>query len=374
MGCGPSPKFARMATVPPPPTSAQKNRWAPRWLAFVACLNLAFALLLLLALRHVGEANHGLALLLFVPPALWLLPTLLLLPLALIWSWRSLPLLAVAATVVVVPFMGWRPDPGPSPAEAYAAPSLIVMTWNRGQHGGQSLQPFKRQQQPDLLVLQEATYQDRAMTGAPGYREFDHGLSAGEHTLLSKFPILESSLLPAGATPREARAARFVVNWNGRRIAVYSVHLHTPREVLLGQWKGGLPYGLLGFPGTPWAERSEQYQVFWDGQLADAQKILEAVRRDPLPALVAGDFNSPHTGLIRHRLTRVLGDAHAEAGAGFGFTFPGKTRNPFSAGGPWLRIDYIFFTRQWSAMTCSTEAERASQHRAVAARLALTAP
>lgn len=362
-----------MATEPPP-VPVRKRRRGARVVAILACFNLVCGMLLLLGLRHIGEANHGLALLLFAPPTLWLVPTLLLLPLALIWSWRSLPLLAAMAAVVLIPFMGWRPDPGPPPAEAYAAPSLIVLSWNRGQHGGQSLQPFKRQQQPDLLVLQEATYQDRAMTGAPGYREFDHGLSAGEHTLLSKFPILEGTLLPAGAAPREARAARFVVDWNGRRIAVYSVHLRTPRDVLLGQWRGGLFYGLLGFPGTPWAERSAQYQVFWDGQLADARMILEAVRQDPLPALVAGDFNSPHTGHIRHLLARELGDAHAEAGAGFGFTFPGRTRNPFSAGGPWLRIDYIFFTRHWSAMTCTTEAERASQHRAVAARLALTAP
>lgn len=347
---------------------------AARGFAALAAMALIFNLALLLALRHVGEANHGLALLLFAPPTLWLLPGLLLLPFALIWSWRSLPLLVGAAFIVLVPLMGWQPERGAPTADAYAAPSLTLMTWNRGQHGGQSPVDFKRRQQPDLLVLQESAKRERAFAKSSDYGDYAAYQSAGEHTLLSKFPILESTLLPSGAAPRTARAARFVVDWNGRRIAVYSVHLHTPRDVLLSQWRSGLFYGLLGFPGTPWAELSAQYQVFWDGQLDAAAKILDAVRTDPLPALIAGDFNSPHTGLIRHRLTRTLGDAHAEAGAGFGFTFPGKTRNPFSAGGPWLRIDYIFFTRHWSAMTCTTEAERASQHRAVAARLALTAP
>lgn len=355
------------------PTARRSGR-AARFLAVLAVFHLLLTLALLLALRHVGEANHGLALLLFAPPTLWLLPGLLLLPFTLIWSWRALPLLAAAAWVVLGPFMGWRPDPGEPPAAAHAAPSLTLMTWNRGQHGGQSPLDFKRRQQPDLLVLQEAARRERALANSSDYGDYAAYQSAGEHTLLSKFPILESSLLPPNAAPRQARAARFVVDWNGRRIAVYSVHLRTPRDVLLGQWKSGLFYGLLGFPGTPWAERSAQYQVFWDDQLHDARRILESVRADPLPALVAGDFNSPHTGRIRHLLARELGDAHAEAGAGFGFTFPGKTRNPFSAGGPWLRIDYVFFTRHWSAMTCTTEAERASQHRAVAARLALTAP
>ncbi len=354
--------------------SAAPRRRAAPFLAALAVFNLLLVLALLLFLRHVGEANHGLALLLFAPPLAWLLPGLLLLPLTLIWSWRSLPLLAVSAMVILGPLMGWRPDPGAPSAESYAAPSLTLMTWNRGQNGGQTPLDFKRRQQPDLLVLQEATLRERALSRSSDYGDYKVFQSAGEHTLLSKFPILESSLLPAGTTPRAARAARFVVDWNGRRIAVYSVHLRTPRDVLLGQWKGGLFYGLFGFQGTPWAERSAQYQVFWDGQLDDARMILDAVRQDPLPALVAGDFNSPHTGHVHLLLTRELGDAHAQAGAGFGFTFPGKTRNPLSAGGPWLRIDYIFFTRHWSAMTCTTEAERASQHRAVAARLALTAP
>lgn len=363
-----------MATSSDRSPSAARPGGAARFLAVLALIHLLLTIVLLLALRHVGEANHGLALLLFAPPTLWLLPGLLLLPVALIWSWRSLPLLAAAALLVLGPFMGWQPRREAPDATSYAAPSLTLMTWNRGQHGGQSPIDFKRRQQPDLLVLQESVLRERAFARSSDYGDYAAYQSAGEHTLLSKFPILETSLLPTGAALRETRAARFVIDWNGRRIAVYSVHLRTPRDVLLGQWRSGLFYGLLGFPGTPWAERSAHYQVFWDGQLADARMILDAVRQDPLPALIAGDFNSPHTGHIRHLLARELGDAHAEAGAGFGFTFPGKTRNPFSAGGPWLRIDYIFFTRHWSAMTCTTEAERASQHRAVAARLALTGP
>jgi vancomycin resistance protein VanJ len=363
-----------MAANPECSPPALRTSCVTSTLAALAAVNLLFVLTLLLALRHVGETNHGLALLLFVPPSLWLLPGLLLLPIALIWSWRSLPLLAAATLIVLGPFMGWQPDPGAPPADAYAAPSLTLMTWNRGQHGGQSPIDFKRRQQPDLLLLQESALRERAFAKSSDYSDYAAYQSAGEHTLLSKFPILESSLLPAGASSRTARAARFVIDWNGRHVAVYSVHLRTPRDTLLSQWRSGLLYGLFGFPGTAWGQLSTRYQVFWDGQLTDAAMILDAVRRDPLPALLAGDFNSPHTGHIRHRLSRELGDAHAEAGAGFGFTFPGKTRNPFSAGGPWLRIDYIFFTQHWSAMTCTTEAELTSQHRPVAARLALTAP
>ena len=133
-------------------------------------------------------------------------------------------------------------------------------------------------------------------------------------------------------------------------------------------------YGVIGWPGTPWEDNRLELQKFWDGQMADAQAVLDAVRADPLPALVAGDFNAPHMGHIHDLITRELGDAHAEAGAGFGFSFPGTTRNPLSAGGPWMRIDYVFHSRHWQALNCTTEASRPSQHRAVAATLRLSAP
>ena len=98
------------------------------------------------------------------------------------------------------------------------------------------------------------------------------------------------------------------------------------------------------------------------------------MREDALPVILVGDFNSPHVGYVHRLITRDMGDAHDAAGDGFGWTFPGSTHNPLSAGGPWMRIDYVFYSRHWRAVKCITEPERASQHRALTATLEITAP
>ena len=64
-------------------------------------------------------------------------------------------------------------------------------------------------------------------------------------------------------------------------------------------------------------------------------------------------------------------EAHHDVGSGLGYTFPGTTRNPLSLGGPWMRVDHIFFDSDWRALESLTESERPSQHRAVFSALEL---
>jgi endonuclease/exonuclease/phosphatase family metal-dependent hydrolase len=217
--------------------------------------------------------------------------------------------------------------------------------------------------------MQEAAGRADGYLRAPDYSEFGHGLSIGEFTLLSRFPIKESSLLPASEPSRNAPAARFVVDWNGRQISVYAVHLMTPRGVLASYMRGAFIWGIIGIPGTPWAAKRRHYQSFWDLQFADVETILRTVKSDTNPCLAAGDFNAPSPGQIHSMMTNQFADAHTAAGHGFGFTVPGRTHNPLSLGGPWMRIDYAFYDRQWKAVECVTEKDRASQHRAVMAKL-----
>jgi len=94
---------------------------------------------------------------------------------------------------------------------------------------------------------------------------------------------------------------------------------------------------------------------------------------DPLPVIAVGDYNSPQAGYIHGIFDENLDDAHKTAGSGFGFTFPGTTRNPLSFGGPWMRIDHIFYDPEhWEALGSIAEKKRPSQHRAFAAVLKFT--
>ncbi len=333
---------------------------ARRLLALCCCLQSVCLLLVWLLLSRVGEHNVTTAFLLYLPPALWFLPCALLLPPALLCARRA-GLLLLLVTAALLPgwlqlrltSQDWTAPP--------AAGTLTVLTYNRGQQGSQSLQPFKNLARPDVMVLQDAGSRAERYLQSEGYTEFSDASSVGEHTLVSRHPIVE-------AAAQGARAARFVIDWQGTRVAVYSVHFYTPRHALQALQGGGFLYGVLGLPGTPLAEGRRQRQQFWDAQLADARDLLAAVRGETLPFIVAGDFNAPHVGRLYRLLAAEWTDAHAAAGRGFGMTFPGETRNPLSAGGPWLRIDYLFAGAGWQVDACVTEPERASQHRALAAR------
>ena len=108
-----------------------------------------------------------------------------------------------------------------------------------------------------------------------------------------------------------------------------------------------------------------------DRRIDSANQLLELLGKEDLPFVVAGDLNSPSGGFIHGLFTASLRDAHQVAGRGLGHTFPGKTRNPLSRGGPWMRIDYILTGPGWSPIHSVTEEDRTSQHRAIAATLQL---
>lgn len=349
--------------------------WFGRLLVTLMWIWLACLLLMSLSLRYLGEANLCTAFLLFLPPLLWILPGLMMWPLALLTRWRAALILCAVVCVFFFTQAGWqvRNVPIPVPRDQRGSDSLVILTNNRGQGRGQSLRPFKNHVQPDIMVFQESSVPASTYLSDPGYAEFKYGATANEFTLISRFPVEPPKLLTwqGGKTAIPfVYAARFEVDWNGTRVAVYVVHLRSPREALLGIRWGGFIRGIpLPFKG--WRDRTEKDMAFWRDQISIAEDLESQVSADLLPCVVAGDFNAPHLGAIYRLLTRHLQNAHAKAGHGFGFTFPGETHNPFSLGGPWLRIDHVLADSRWEVGACWTEDLRKSQHRAVAAKLRL---
>ncbi|MDF1852665.1 MAG: endonuclease/exonuclease/phosphatase family protein [Verrucomicrobiales bacterium] len=263
----------------------------------------------------------------------------------------------------------------PKPLPSSSGESITVLTYNRGQHMGQSLQPFKNLTHPDIIALQEAPGRASRYLGAEGYEAFVETESIGEFTVLSKYPILSSELINLPSGPQILpTAARFEIDFEGQRIALYVVHVVSPRDVLFYYRRGAFLYGILGLPGTSWGKKKEQNQVVWDQRIQEARELRDLIEKDPLPSLLVGDLNAPSGGAIHRIFRKTLTDAHRENGSGFGYTFPGVTRNPLSRGGPWMRIDYLFCDDDWEPVWCLTEKERKSQHRAVTAQFRLLTP
>ncbi|QTN31991.1 endonuclease/exonuclease/phosphatase family protein [Akkermansiaceae bacterium] len=332
-------------------------------------------LLLPVLAAWIGERNVTLAFLLYMPRVIALLPLPFLLAPTLLFS-RRMALVQIAAGLLFLTFgMGfeWRRDTSRKFAAPPAPSELTALTWNRGQHANQSLQPFKNLTKPDLIALQETSGRSKRYLADPNYSEFGHGMDVGEHALLSRHPILSGNLVQLGTDLQDnTPAARFVIDFQGKEVVVYSVHFITARDTLLHYRRGAFLYGILGIvPGTGFHSKMKDYQAYWLERIRTAEALKREIEGESLPTLVLGDFNAPSGGYIHRLMSDGLRDSHQAAGSGCGYSFPGATRNPLSLGGPWMRIDYILASDQWEVLASLAEDGRPSQHRAVAARFRL---
>ncbi|MES2597092.1 MAG: endonuclease/exonuclease/phosphatase family protein [Verrucomicrobiota bacterium] len=341
----------------------------------VTWLYLLGFLALMLGSHVWGQANLTTAALMYVPQWAIIVPALALLLPVLLFDWKSLPFLLVACAFFVYEHLDFRFG---SQASGTDGPkglhTLRVMTWNRGQGKGASLQVIKKDLNPDFVLLQDQVGKATYYKSTPEYEEFTNVNGAGEFVMLSRWPILSVELLGIDRTQKgllsPGRAARFVVVAAGARIAVYDVHLQTPRGALESYKRGAFLYGIIGLPGTPWEAKKKAYQAFWDSQMAVAREIAERIRAETMPVIVCGDFNTPTFGPIYDEFADQLQDAHLETGSGCGYTFPGDTRNPLALFQPWMRLDQIFASKHWEVRRCEVINAKA-QHLPVVSELHL---
>ncbi|MDG2124925.1 MAG: endonuclease/exonuclease/phosphatase family protein [Verrucomicrobiales bacterium] len=307
------------------------------------------------------------------------MPLALLFPLCAFLAKKTAIVIALTSILHLTAFMDFECSRWMTAQSSESTRSLTILSYNRGQHNNASLQPFKNQTKPDVIALQDAKHRGNNYRKATAYSEFDHIEEVGEFVVLSKYPIITASpVSTSSATPtsqaNSPAAARFVIDFHGNHISLYVAHLPTPRDWVNSVKRGGFIYGMIGLPGTPWGDSRIAYSKFWKNQKTAVRNLVKAADNDPLPTIIAGDINVVDTGAIYRTLTSRLSDAHDRAGAGYGFTFPGKTRNPAALFQPWLRLDYILSGSGWTTTKFVTEKSRPSQHRAIAATLALSAP
>ena len=322
-------------------------------------------ILLLIALfRGFGERWWFLTPLLFMPVQFWLSPLALLIPVAWKFERRLLPFLALALLLMVFGIAGFRFGVG-APTPAPGARALTVLTYNTGEDNSTSVEPFLRQQSPDIVLLQ----------AVKGREEFQHLLYPGCHirktdefVLISRFPIVSAKLIDTGKRRwRSALAAVYVIDWQGQPITVYSVHVPTLRRDF-NHLRGQKPA-----PASRIA-RVKQFRDEMRTRVALNESFADLVGSEQGAVIVAGDFNMPSWGYLHSQFSSRLTDAFEATGRGFGFTFPGFDPYLPTFFGTWLRLDYLFCNAAWKPLSCTVEKDRASQHRAVAATFELVVP
>lgn len=345
-----------------------------RWLkpaCQVCCWGYGILIIIgMLMVIHSAERVTLLAVANYAPPILWLIPCAVLIPLSfLVRRLTMLPLLGVIAFWWFV-FAGWEPS-RPGRELGGKSDALTVMTYNRGQAQGHSLQPFLAATSPDMVALQDARGKMEYYHSHLAYGVYHEVREEGEFVLLSRHLVMAQTRLMAAGFPPSDHAevmygVRWEIDWHGRSIAFYSIHFPSPRRYLghtglrslvseFSHWVGGAAFDA---------------NAYWQWREQMAQKLARLLKKEPLPWIMVGDLNTPPRGLAYAYLADVGQDLHRECGSGFGYTFPGDTRNPLSAGQPWMRLDYVFADPKfWQGEWLKPEPSGRSQHRPVAASL-----
>jgi endonuclease/exonuclease/phosphatase family metal-dependent hydrolase len=314
-------------------------------------------------LDHCLESEWYFSPLIYLPPQGWLLPLVVLTPLALFLRPWVLIFHFLAAFAVMLFFMHFY-SPKTNAENVPADSVLTVVTANIGQRKTSTLQPFLDEMDPDVITFQEGVYPKGAFdAGNPGYEY----RTVGEFTLASKLPILDAGLVPDVTFEGLPVAAWFELDYTNRPIVVYSVHMPTPRHYLLDLRGNGFMVSADRQEGIFSADVREEYRYYWSMRFELARGLIACLAKEKRPMIICGDFNTPDHGDIYQMFASHFTDVFANVGQGYGFTFPGDTHVAVAGYRPWLRLDYQFADTNWKPVEALVEPLKHAQHLAVSA-------
>jgi endonuclease/exonuclease/phosphatase (EEP) superfamily protein YafD len=296
------------------------------------------------------------------------------------WGWFALHAL-VLALVVLRTFAPASHDPRPPSAD-----DLVLMTFNAPQYGPSvetlrdSMVGLIRARRPDILAMQEAWIRGpldpepehlaahlEAVDAVLPYRVMA-GLRDGESYVPVLFregaaePIDARILgLPTRRDAGESDELRVRFRWQGREAVLYNIHLRS-----YGAAKPWRDPRLDVLRPATWLPYLRQYRDAYRGRAAEVERLAEAIDRETLPVIVAGDFNEGPFSWAYRRLSRVAGggmrqDAFHVAGRGDGRTYSGRR--------PVVRIDYVLADPAFEVVDAVVPATTISDHRPLLVRL-----
>jgi endonuclease/exonuclease/phosphatase (EEP) superfamily protein YafD len=253
---------------------------------------------------------------------------------------------ALAVPVLVIIFT-YLPLFLPRPSTVLADNSSFkVMSYNiwRGNDKPQTALALIRQEQPDILLLQElrpyiAQELKQGLAALYPNQElyFIYEPSQGQG-VISRYPLepIENSL-------QRGQAQKVRVEMPGGSLQVWNTHLSRPFR--------------------------------WRRQAAQVEELIQAASGVTEPLIIGGDFNTTDQSEVYRSLSQHLSNAHWEAGWGFGFSYPSPERTlnrDISIPTPMIRIDHLFHNESLFVQNAKTLSDSGgSDHFPVIAKFSL---
>ena len=286
---------------------------------------------------------------------------------------------AVALALAAAAVWGRTPTP---PAAGGGAGGLRVMTLNAGRTSAEAslrVAEFVGRTAPDVVLLQEVDVRSvsrdgdravllhptvQAVLGAGAYRVggrvdttvSDRSGPANRQVVLSRLPVVAhtaGALGPSNTDP--SLYARVEVEWAGRRVALYNVHLRPFNPTAGWSLRRALDPAV-------WAETPARLRSFFAVQAEEAERLAALLDAETLPFVVAGDFNATPDQWSRALLARRAPEA-------LGRRLWAPTRPDAFPVAP---IDGVLAGPGWAVRSASVGPPGLSDHRAVSAELVLT--
>jgi endonuclease/exonuclease/phosphatase (EEP) superfamily protein YafD len=198
---------------------------------------------------------------------------------------------------------------------------------------------------PDVLTVEEfAPLVRKTLDDAFGGDYPHRCLRLNGAVALAVYSRLPFDGTPVSQTFGVRRQIRAVVRVGGRPVALYVLHPLSPRSV---------------------------QRVVWNRQ--STADVIDQLRREPLPAVLAGDFNFTAETPNAAALTAAgLTDAFDLAGWGRGSTWPVRPR--WTAWLPGVRIDHVYLSPGLTCTRYATGGYIGSDHLPIVADVAIAAP
>lgn len=327
----------------------------------------ALGLLIFLLLRLVlGDGLWWLALLGNFTP--WYFAALVvLLPLALLSRAKRPALMLLPLAVLGLIWFGRLYLPK-AQADAGDAPTLHVISFNvwGDNQNLTDVEDWLREMQADVVLTQEVppAWAGATVEALSDLYPYQANMSVdmrywGNNTW-SRLPILEVENfdLEGDGTPSHSR---IVIEVGGQEVAIYNIHLLLPMSDT-AQFRVPID--------NPFLNMALKYDdTVRDEQIA---RLIERINQETLPYMVAGDFNMSDQSLVYNELAAVMHDSFREAGTGLGTSwFHAQRFGLPSLIPPLVRIDYIWHSAEFRAISAALGPYLGSDHLPVYATLAL---
>ncbi len=308
---------------------------------------------------------------LYLPQILWLVPVILLCPFALKFTRRWTWVLVLYGLWVGGPIMGFHWAFRAPPAAAPAGRTVRVMTCNikYGRRDLAALIGDLERHRPDVVLLQDVEYTMKGPLGA-FFRDWQVR-SYGQYVIASRWPLGRLEACSPRIPMEHEFAVRTRMQFGTNSVALYNVHLLTPREGLNALRVARKHPERLD-------ESIQDLQENVERRLLQAGQLADLVRQERGAIILAGDLNSPDGALA----CRALGEAQMhnafnQGGRGYGFTYGHlllSGRLPWLPRASWMRIDHILLSPGLRSERTWTGNGEASDHRPVLADILVPAP